>query len=95
MNWQDIRKYYPEQWLLVEAVKARSEAGKRILEQISVINAYTDSLSAMKGYKTLKHEAPERELFVFHTSREDLDVSERQWLGIRGIQLKYAFKTAC
>lgn len=40
----------------------------------------------MRGYKVLKHEAPERELFVFHTSREVLDVSERQWLGLRGIQ---------
>ena len=86
MNWHDIRKHYPEQWLLVEAIKAHSEAGKRILEQISVINTYFDSLSAMNGYKILKREAPERELFVFHTSREDLDISERQWLGIRGIK---------
>lgn len=31
MQWQEIRKHYPEQWLLVEAVEAHSDAGKRIL----------------------------------------------------------------
>jgi len=84
MDWQKIRTYYPRQWLLIEAIKARSEAGKRILEQIAVIDAFADSLSAMDDYKKLKHEAPERELFVFHTSREELDITERRWLGIRG-----------
>ena len=85
MNWNKVRQHYPEQWLLIEAIKARSESGKRVLEQISVINSYVDSLSAMKGYKILKQQKPERELFVFHTSRENLDISERQWLGVRGI----------
>ena len=33
MMWQGIRQYYPQQWLLPEAIKARSEANKRILEQ--------------------------------------------------------------
>ncbi len=33
MNWQRIREHYPKQWLLIEAVKARSEGRKRILEQ--------------------------------------------------------------
>ncbi len=26
MKWQEIRKHYPQQWLLVEAIKAHSEA---------------------------------------------------------------------
>lgn len=86
MDWKQIRKKYPEQWLLIEAIKARSEAGKRILEQISVINTFPDSISAMMGYKNLKNESPARELFVFHTSREELDIKERKWIGIRGIQ---------
>lgn len=85
MNWQKIRDHYPHQWLLIEAIKARSEQGKRILEQISVINAFSDSVSAMNDYKKLKKEAPGRELFIFHTSRKELDITERRWLGIRGI----------
>jgi hypothetical protein len=84
MNWQKIREHYPQQWILIEAIKARSEGGKRILEQISVINAFKDSLSAMNDYRKLKKEAPEREMFVLHTDRREPDISERRWLGIRG-----------
>lgn len=83
MRWPEIRSYYPRKWLLVEAVDAYSESGKRILEQLAVVNAFPDSASAMQAYARLHHQAPERELYVFHTSRETLDLPERRWLGIR------------
>jgi len=86
MQWQEIRKHYPQQWLLVEAIKARSEANRRILEQLAVVETFSDSPTAMKSYLLLHREAPERELYVFHTSRETLDVTERRWLGVWGIQ---------
>ncbi|MDM8515568.1 hypothetical protein QUF76_05155 [Desulfobacterales bacterium HSG16] len=56
------------------------------MDQISVINAFPDSMSAMNDYKKLKTTAPAREMFVFHTSRENLNISERKWIGIRGVQ---------
>lgn len=83
MQWQEIRNHYPQQWILLEAIKAHSEANKRILEQLAVVSTFSDSATALKGYLQLHREAPERELYVFHTSREALDVIERQWLGIR------------
>lgn len=86
MQWQEIRNHYPQQWLLVEAIKAHSESNKRILEQIAVVGTFPDSVTAMKSYVQLHHEAPERELYVFHTSRETLDITERSWLGIRGLR---------
>jgi len=85
MTWEEIRSHYPHQWLLLEAIKSHSESGKRILEQISVISVFTDSVTAMKSYTQLHREAPEREMYVFHTDREKLDITERRWLGIRGI----------
>ncbi len=86
MQWQEIREHYPQQWLLIEAIKAHSEASKRILEQLAIVDTYPDSVSAMKDYARLHREAPGRELYVFHTSRETLDIVERQWLGIRALQ---------
>ncbi len=85
MDWHQVRKHYPHEWLLIEAIKARSEENKRILEQLAVIGTFPDSVAAMQGYKQLHHEAPERELYVFHTDRETLDITERRWLGIRGV----------
>ncbi len=84
MQWQEIRTHYPQQWLLVEAIKAHSDASKRILEQLAVVSAFSDSASAMKSYLQLHREAPQRELYVFHASRKKLDITERRWLGIRG-----------
>jgi len=84
MQWQEIRRHYPHQWLLVEAIKAHSESGKRILEQLTVVNTFSDPLAAMEFYKQIHQNLPEREFYVLHTDRETLDVSERKWLGIRG-----------
>ena len=86
MQWQELRKHYPQQWLLIEAIKARSAANKRILEQLAVVGTFPDSVSPMKDYSRLHREAPDRELYVFHTSREALDITERQWLGIRALR---------
>ena len=89
MKWQEIRTHYPQQWLLVEAIKARSEANKRILEQLAVVGTFENSTTALNSYKQFHHEAPERELYVFHTSRETLDITERRWLGIRGAHQRF------
>ena len=77
MQWQEIREHYPQQWLLVEAIKAHSETNARVVEQLAVVESFSDSVTAMKGYTQLHREAPERELYVFHTSRELLEISER------------------
>ena len=86
MKWQEIRANYPKKWLLIEAIKARSETDKRILEDLAVLDTFSDSSVALKNYQKLHHEAPERELYVFHTSRKVLDITERRWLGIRMAQ---------
>lgn len=83
MQWQEIRNHYPRQWLLIEAIKAHTESDKRILDRLSVVGAYPDSETAMKMYIEMHREAPERELYVLHSSREVLNIKERKWLGIR------------
>ncbi len=85
MRWEEIREHYPQQWLLVEALKAHSEGDKRVLERLAVLGSYSDSSEALRAYAEFHREAPARELYVFHTSRESLDVTERRWLGVRGL----------
>ena len=83
MNWQKVRERYPNQWLLVEAIGAHTADDQRILNEIAVVDAFADSVTALQCYQTLHHEDPQRELYVFHTDREQLDVTERRWLGVR------------
>ena len=83
MQWNEIRRHYPNQWLLLEALEAHTEGTQRVLDQLAIIRAFDDSQSALRSYAELHRSAPERELYVFHTSRATLDVQERSWLGIR------------
>lgn len=83
MQWPEIRRIYPRQWLLVEALTAHSHSGKRIVEDLAVVNLYPDGMAAMTGYKELHRWEPNRELYVVHTDREDLDIGELHWFGIR------------
>lgn len=85
MRWEEIRQHYPDQWLMVEAIKAHSEDDRRVLEQLAVVGAFVDSATALQNYALLHKEAPQRELYVLHTSREEPDIRERHWLGIRGM----------
>jgi len=83
MRWINIRKTYPNQWLVIEAVKAHSVKTKRLLDKIAVMETCLDGITAMQKYRRLHQQHPEREFYFVHTSREQLDIQERQWLGIR------------
>jgi hypothetical protein len=84
MKWNEIRAHFPGQWLLVEATAAHSEQNRRILDEIAVVATFTSGKSAMNGYIDLHEKAPQRELYVLSTDREELDIEELRWLGIRG-----------
>jgi len=82
-KWDEIRRQFPRQWLLVEAVAAHSSEGRRVLDDIAVVDTFSDAGVAMKSYQDLHHRSPQRELYVLHTDREALDITEVNWLGIR------------
>ena len=85
MKWAEIREHFPQQWLLVEATRAHSEGNQRILDDLAVIETFPSGKSAMNGYMGLHEQSPHRELYVLHTDREDLEIEELRWLGIRGV----------
>lgn len=83
MNWQQVREQYPHCWLLIEALEAHSAEGRRCLDELSVVETYADSGQAMADYLQRHRRAPDRELYVLHTDREELEIDERDWLGLR------------
>jgi hypothetical protein len=84
MQWQEIRKHFPHQWLLIEATKAHTEKpNKRILDDISIINTFPDSEAAWDNYTELHRKYPQREFYILHTDKKNLDITESIWLGIR------------
>jgi hypothetical protein len=55
----------------------------RQLDCVAVIESCPDGTAAMQRYRGLHQQYPAREFYFVHTSREDLDIRERQWIGIR------------
>ena len=83
MQWHDIQEHYSDRWLIIEALEAHSADDKRILDDLAVLDSYSDSTSAMRRCRELHREAPGRELYVFYASRPHLTVTGRAWLGAR------------
>lgn len=77
MNWNEARKVYPNKWLLFEAIESRSEEGKRIIDEFSVINVYDNGQEALKEYSEKHKKDKSREMYVYHTKHESLLIEER------------------
>lgn len=85
MTWNEVRRHYPNQWILVEALKTHNENSSHIIDELAVINSFSDSVPAMDEYSHLHRQEPDRELYVLHTSRKKLEIDQRKWLGIRSM----------
>jgi adenine-specific DNA methylase len=83
MRWSEIRASHPEQWLVIEALEARSEGGRRILDRIAVVEVCADGAAAMQRYRELHRQHGLRELYFAHTRNEELSIDERPWVGVR------------
>lgn len=82
-SWDQVRQAYPHQFVVFEAVRSHSQENKRVVDAINVIDAFTDGEKAMKEYLNLHRKDRKKELYIVHTDKENLDITERKWLGIR------------
>lgn len=84
MVWSEIRKVYPNQWLVIEALEAHTTPKKqRELDRIAVIEQCADGSNALEVCHQLHKQHPLREFYFVHITREKLDIRERRWAGIR------------
>ncbi|KRE50704.1 hypothetical protein ASG85_20410 [Paenibacillus sp. Soil724D2] len=83
MKWSEICSHYPSRFVLVEATKAVSKNRLRTIEEMTVVEEYDNPMNAWEGYKLHHKEIPEREFYVFHTSKEEIEVIEEYFTGIR------------
>lgn len=83
MKWSEVREQYPERWVLVEALIAESSNNIRNIYEMSVISDFENSTDAWKDYKELHFKNRMRELYIFHTSKDKIEVEEQNFTGIR------------
>ncbi|MFD1350832.1 hypothetical protein [Oceanobacillus caeni] len=66
MKWKDVCQTSPNQWVLIEAVQAyTNEDGERILEEITPLKKFSNSLEAMREYQALHREDPKGNYMYF------------------------------
>jgi hypothetical protein len=83
MRWEEVREEFVNEWVVCETLKSHSENGYCFVEEVAVIERFSDSKVAMKRYYELHRERPQREYGFFHTSRETIQLREK-WTGARG-----------
>lgn len=83
MKWKEITQYHPNRLVLVEALQASSKNRVRTIEEMAVIQEYEDPKEAWEGYKLFHKKDPQRELYIFHTSRENVEVIEEFFSAVR------------
>lgn len=87
MRWEDLKKTTPKQWVIIEAVEAHTEDDNRVIENVQLVEVFgEDNNGALRRYVQLHKDHPDKEYYVVHTSRPELNVKERKWIGIRGIR---------
>jgi hypothetical protein len=84
MDWGLVRQAYPNKLVLVEALSTTTKDSIRTIEEMSIISTFDDNMDAWKEYKRTHKENPEKELYVFHTSKEKPEVIEKLFIGVRG-----------
>ncbi|MBJ9993230.1 MULTISPECIES: hypothetical protein [Paenibacillus] len=86
MKWSNVRNIYPNRWVLVEALATHSNNHQRTIEEMSVVSEYDDPKDAWASYKKLHLSEPTRELYIFYTGNEYIEVIEQPFTGIRGLR---------
>lgn len=84
MEWGLVREQYPDKLVLVEALTTSSKDSIRTVEEMSIISTFDDNMEAWKAYKRVHKENPEKEIYVFHTSKAKPEVIEKFFIGVRG-----------
>lgn len=82
-SWDQIRLEYPHQYVVFEALSSHSLDNKRIIDAINVLKSFSDGSVAMREYLKLHNLDKNKELYVVHTDKTKLDITEKKWLGIR------------
>ncbi|MCL6446680.1 MAG: hypothetical protein K6U04_00780 [Armatimonadetes bacterium] len=80
MNWQEIRKLYPDQYVLVKILKSRTEGNREIIEDVALLRNITDPVEATRELTRSKGDT-----LVYHTGNEEMVLEIRTRPGYRGV----------
>ena len=76
MTWKEVVKTAKYKWVVIEVIKAKSENGKRIIEDMNLLAEYESGGEVLKDYAKRKKENKEKEFYVHDSTVDFLDIDE-------------------
>lgn len=77
MNWSEVRKLYPSQFVKLKVLSSHIEKDQEFIEDIAVIKPVSDELATKELLKSKGDE------LVYHTVHENIVLEIRQDVGLR------------
>jgi hypothetical protein len=59
MLWSDVCKVYPNTWVVVEALSSHQIDDEKTIDEVMVLDSYSDSATAWSRYKQVKQLKPQ------------------------------------
>jgi hypothetical protein len=81
MQWDEVRRLYPDQWVQVEAIRTHMADGKKIVDEVAVIRSIDSDQEATKTLLRCTGDT-----FVYHTSKPQIIMNVVRKPSYRGYQ---------
>ena len=78
MLWSEIRDLFPNQFVLVQALKSHQDGNKLYVDEMAVIRSITDPREATRELLKSKDE-----IFVYHTGKPEMVMEIVSRVGFR------------
>jgi hypothetical protein len=73
MLWNEVRKTYQNKWVVFDGLKQYEEDNKLIVEELAIVEVFSDLNTAYKYYCELHKQDKSRKLNIGHTRKENLE----------------------
>lgn len=80
MRWEEVRKIYPNQYVLVKILNSYTVDNKEIIDDVAIIRGITDPKEAT--HELMKSKA---DTLVYHTKNTKIEIEIRQYPGFRRV----------
>ncbi len=68
MKWEEVQAEYPNEWLIVEALRFHEEGDVFVGDDVTVVEKCPDGAAAFAAYRRLHGIYPTREFIFVHTT---------------------------
>ncbi len=79
MKWVEVKKLYPDQYVLLEELESVTQGNKKIIKDVAIIKSILDSKEATRELVRSKGNR-----FVYHTSEDEIIIEIVQSPRFRG-----------